>query len=175
MDFLLSTPGFILMFAVLLGASFLWGKLTDSAWSKANQHVFSRGKHKRGQEQMATNLGFSTAASPEMVRDMIIRSIPTQDHGVMNRTFSLEVQHGNNGGWNLIYTYGNMVSANFRTMVAIERGHGGTGSQGFIGVIEALTADGVLTHPDEMAQWRQTVVNAIRGVDAYSQFTEMAA
>ena len=79
MEFLFSTPGYILILAVFIGGAILWGKMMDSVSAKANQHVFQRGKHQRGQEQMDTNVGFSTAsASAETVRDMIVRSIPLE-------------------------------------------------------------------------------------------------
>ncbi|WP_027019136.1 hypothetical protein [Corynebacterium sputi] len=176
MEFLFSTPGYIPILAVFIGGAILWGKMMDSVSAKANQHVFQRGKHQRGQEQMDTNVGFSTAsASAETVRDMIVRSIPLEAHGVMKRTYTVDIQQAESGGWDSVYTYGNKVAQNFRTMVYVGHGDGWTGCQGFIGVIEALSADGVLTHPDEMIRWRHAVVDAIRRVDASAQFTELVS
>ena len=41
--------------------------------------------------------------------------------------------------------------------------------------MEALQADGVMTHQNELTQWRQTVVNAIGTDDASAQFGEVPA
>lgn len=166
----------LIFLAVIIALGWIWNMITGGIASQANKHVFQRGKHKKGQELMSTNIQFDTSqASPEAVRDAIARSIPLEDHGMMKRIFELHVTHRSDNGWELVHTYGNKVADNFRSIVVITPGNGGTGSSGFIAVMEALQADGVMTHPNELAQWRQSVINAIGAADASARLGEVPA
>ncbi|AGP30999.1 hypothetical protein [Corynebacterium terpenotabidum] len=156
--------------------SWVWGTISDGISAKANQHIFLRGSHKKGQAQLSTDVQFSTAQAPvEYVRESIMRTIPVEPGGMIKRAFALDVSRREDGGYNLLYSYGNKVTENFRTLVAISPGNGGIGSAGLITVIEALAVDGILTHPNEMKKWRQSVIAAIHATDASAQFMEIPA
>lgn len=172
----MDTIEILIFLAVILVIGWIWNMITGGIASQANKHVSQRGKHKKGQELMSTRIQFATnQAPPEFVRDAIARSILLEPRGMMKRTFELHVEQRSDSGWELIYTFGNKVAENFRTVVVITPGNGGVGSTGFIAVMEALQADGVMTHPNELAQWRQIVINAIGASDASAQFGEVPA
>lgn len=162
--------------AVILALGWIWNMITSGIASQANKHVFQRGKHKKVQELMSNRIQFATnQAPPECVRDAIALGIPLEDRGMMKRTFELYLEQCSDSGWEMVYTYGNKVRDNFRTIVVITPGNGGVGSSGFVAVMEALQVDGVMPHPDELAQCGQTVVNAIGAADASAQFGEVPA
>ncbi|MGP5300336.1 hypothetical protein ACTXM9_11850 [Corynebacterium variabile] len=113
----------LIFLAVILALGWIWNMITGGIASQANKHVFQRGKHKKGQELMSTNIHFSTHhAPPDAVRDASARSIPLEDHGMMKRTFELHLTHRSDNGWELVYTFGNKVADNFRSIVVITPG-----------------------------------------------------
>lgn len=166
----------VIFLVVIIAIVWIWNMITGGIASQANKHIFQRGKHKKGQELMSTRIQFATnQAPPAAVRDAIARSIPLEPRGLMKRTFELYVEQRSDSGWEMVYTFGNKAAENFRTIVVISPGNSGVGSTGFIAVMQALQADGVMTHPNELAQWRQTVINAIGASDASAQFGEVPA
>lgn len=166
----------LIFLGAILVIGWIWNMITGGIAAKANQHIFMRGRHKKGQELMSTRVNFATSrAGVEYVREAVMRSIPLEPHGMMKRTFDLYVEQRSDGGYELIYSFGNKVAENFRSIVVISPGAGDVGTNGFISPLQAMYSDGIMTHPNELATWRQRVITAIGAADASTRFGEVPA
>lgn len=160
----------ILVAAVVI--VWLWGKLKDFMWSKANQHVFSRGDHRRGQELIKTAIQFRCPnAAVSVVRRSILDAIPVSGGGKW-LTDELHLIEDSSDGkdWTLGYSFGSKTGESFRTGVFIFWEE--EGSSGFIAVLEGTLSDGVMINTDELGNWRHDVVEAIRQADSSVEFSE---
>lgn len=159
----------------LILVAWLWTKAKDFMWTKANQHVFSRGDHQRGQELYETTVYFTAPhASVQAVRHSILVSAPgSEETGKVVNRLRVIADEGAEGGWGIGYSYGNFSGESFRSMVLITESE--SGCSGMIEVLSVGTLDGVVSAVEELASWRDAVKQGIWRADYAVAFEEERA
>ncbi len=163
----------IVVLAVLFGIAWGLRSILNFTARKANETIFQRGRHQKGEELLSTQVYFTApSCDAETIRAAMLSQLSLEPAGTLKRTLELADEKVDADGYSLTFRYGNKMAENFRTNVLIQRTPGGSGTQGLITVIEALAADGILTHVDELGNWRHDIVAAIQQTDSQAVFTQ---
>lgn len=164
----------IAVFAALIGGAWCIRTVTNFAARKANETIFQKSKHQKGTELLSTQIFFTApSCSVETIRAAILSQFSFEPAGMVKRTLELANDQTDGDGYSLTFRYGNKMAENFRTNVLIHGKAEGSGTRGLVTVIEALASDGILTHVDELGNWRHDVVAAIQHADNRAIFTQV--
>ena len=140
---------------------------------KANR-LLQSGTVKKGDDLLKTELEF---AAPNVTADQLLQvlldHLNLEEEKTIKHTLRLEeMQATDQGGYGLVFVYGNRLDDSFKTYVEIFPMVGSHGSEGTISVIGATTQDGVMQHVDKLGNWRHDVVEAVKAADPAATFSE---
>lgn len=151
----------VLFLALIVGAYFLWNKVSSAATTKANQQVFGRNAHRKGRELVSQQLQFQVKADPSEVKRAILSTVEAPAlSAIIPNAHLIEVTDSY-----ILYGYGTkLMPHNFRGLLTFEGADGGT--RGTWTFLDWTEGDGIVAGISVMQRLVADVNAALRSVDA---------